>query len=45
MELLATVNINLGKGIKNPSLKITKETNIPQMIKEFVREYKLPQET
>lgn len=45
MEVIATVNINLGLGSSNPSLKITKETDIPSMIKKFVKEFKLPSET
>ena len=45
MEVIATVNINLGLDSQNPSLKITRDTDIPLMIKKFVKEYKLPTET
>ena len=44
MEVIATLNINLGLGSKNPSLKITKNTNISEMIKDFVKQYELPTE-
>jgi hypothetical protein len=30
---LATVNINMGLGIQNPHLLITKSTNVPELVK------------
>jgi hypothetical protein len=33
---LATVNINMGLGLQNPHLLITRSTDVPQLVKEFI---------
>jgi hypothetical protein len=42
-SILATVNLNIGLGSKNPVLTIRANDNLSTLIDELVEEYKLPQ--
>lgn len=39
---LATVNINMGLGHNNPVLIITRSTNVPRLVGDFIAKYSLP---
>jgi hypothetical protein len=41
-KTIATVNINMGLGEQNPRLLITKNTNVPKLISQFISVYELP---
>ena len=44
-SLIATVNLDIGRGISNPTLQIYPTTDVPSLVYSFVHQQALPSYT